>query len=151
MRNPCILIIVCMALFIPALAQAATCNISINGGFAFGNYDPYNGAPTDTTAANLIALTCNGNGNATIDLSPGGSGGYFSRAMSNGTDVLTYNLYTNASLTSVWGDGTGGTSDVTQPYHGNTSVSLSVYGRIPAGQNVNPSSYSDTITVTVSF
>ena len=150
-RNLCMVIIIISVLCIPILVHATTCNITLSGGFVFGNYDPYNAAPTNTTATNLISVSCNGNGTATIDLSTGSSSTYFPRSMISGTDTLTYNLYTTASLTSVWGDGTGGTVDQNFAYHGGTSASYSVYGQIPALQNVNPGSYTDTITITVTF
>lgn len=136
---------------LPVTLLAANCSVTATGGFAFGNYDPFSSSPDDITAANFIAVTCKGNGTATIDLSTGNSGSYFPRNMSNGTDALTYNLYTSASLTSVWGNGAGGTVDVSFPYHGNTSMSYSVYGRVPAQQNVSPGSYLDSITITVTF
>jgi spore coat protein U domain-containing protein, fimbrial subunit CupE1/2/3/6 len=151
MRNLCMVIIVSSVLCIPSLAHAAGCNITLSGGFVFGNYDPYNGSPTNSTATNLISVSCNGNGTATVDLNTGSSGTYFPRSMISGTDTLTYNLYTTASLTSVWGDGTGGTVDQSFAYHGSTSASYSVYGQIPAQQNVNTGSYTDTITITVTF
>jgi spore coat protein U-like protein len=151
MRGLCILLLVSAALCITSIAHAASCSITLTGDFVFGNYDPYNSSPTNITATNLISVSCNGNGTATIDLSTGGSGTYFPRAMTDGVDILNYNIYTTASLTSVWGDGTGGTVDQNFSYHGSTSTSYSVYGQIPAQQNVAPNSYSDTITVTVSF
>lgn len=151
MRGFHILILASSALCIPTIVHADSCTIKLSGGFVFGNYDPYNSSPTNTTASNLIAVSCNGNGTATIDLSTGGNGSYFPRTMANGTNTLTYNLYTTASLTSVWGDSTGGTVDQSLAYHGNTSALYSVYGQIPALQNVNPGSYTDTITITVSF
>ena len=45
-----------------------------------------------------------------VALSTGGSGSYATRKMSNGTDTLSYNLYTDAGHTIIWGDGSGGTS-----------------------------------------
>lgn len=155
MRNLFMLISASLALLAPALAQAAShCSVSANN-YSFGNYDPMSPSPTNVPGTNLISVTCNGNGSSTItvDLSTGGSGVYFpSRQMKAAftTDVLNYNLYTNASLTTVWGDGTGGTGDVVIPYAMGTN-NFTVYGQIPAQQNIGAGSYADTITVTVTF
>jgi spore coat protein U domain-containing protein, fimbrial subunit CupE1/2/3/6 len=151
MRGLTLLALGTVSLLLSILAQADSCNVTASGGFGFGNYDAFNVSPTDATATNLIALSCNGNGSATINLSTGGSGSYFPRTMTDGIENLNYNLYTSASLTTVWGDGTGGTGNMAMSYHGSTSGSFSVYGRIPAQQNVTPNVYSDAIIVTVLY
>jgi spore coat protein U-like protein len=72
--------------------------------------------------------------------------------MANGTDMLSYNLYTDAGHTMIWGDGSGGTS--TNSFGGLISLgstSFTVYGRVPKGQYPMPGSFTDTITVTVTY
>lgn len=65
-------------------------------------------------------------------------------------DRLTYDLFTDPARTSIWGDGTDGT--VTSGGDGDTtSAHHTIYGRIPAGQNVRIGTYSDLITVTLEF
>lgn len=155
MRSFCMLMVTGLALLLPVFARAAShCTVSANN-YSFGNYDPMNSLPTNVTGTNLISVTCNGNGSAiiTVDLSPGGSGVYFpSRQLATGftSDVLNYNLYTTASLTTVWGDGTGGSGDVVIPYAMGLH-NFTVYGQIPAQQNIGAGSYADSITVTVTF
>jgi len=134
MRGHCLLVLVCIALLMPCVVHAATCTVATNT-FNFGNYDPMSAAPTTMT----------------VDLSTGSSGSYFPRAMNTGTDTLTYNLYTTASLTTVWGNGTGGTGDIVQTFKNKSTTIFNVYGQITAQQNVIPGSYSDSITVTVGF
>ena len=56
--------------------------------------------------------------------------------------------------TTVWGDGTGGSSKLTDGYLlGLITVikTYTVYGRIPARQNIPAGAYADTITVTVNY
>lgn len=155
MRSLSMLIAVSLTLLVPTFARAAShCSVSANN-YSFGNYDPMSSLPTNVTGTNLISVTCNGNGSSTItvDLSTGSSGVYFpSRQMNSAftTDVVNYNLYTDASLTTVWGDGTGGTGNVVIPYAMGVS-NFTVYGLIPAQQNIGAGSYADTITVTVTF
>jgi spore coat protein U-like protein len=91
-----------------------------------------------------------------ILLDTGLVGTYAPRAMTNGASLLNYNLYTDATRTAVWGDGTGGTAVVSIKYSlppaGTTQTDThTVYGRAFAGQVVSVGSYLDTITVTLVF
>ncbi|HKS94426.1 MAG TPA: spore coat protein U domain-containing protein [Gammaproteobacteria bacterium] len=57
---------------------------------------------------------------------------------------------TGAARTAIWGDGTGGGVPVTQAFN-NNRVRLSVYGRIPAMEDIAPGSDTDHITATVTY
>lgn len=116
---------------------------------AFGNYSASTGAPVDATST--IQVTCTPGSAYTVLLDGGTTAAdVTARAMTDGTHNLLYGLYTTSGRTTVWGDGTGGTA--TQSGSGNGSAqSLTVYGRIPAGQFVAGGSYRDTIGVTVNF
>jgi spore coat protein U-like protein len=59
--------------------------------------------------------------------------------------TLAYNLYTDASYSRIWGDGTSST-------HVQTGIGeFIVYGRIPAQQNVKAGLYTDMVTVLVEW
>jgi spore coat protein U-like protein len=128
----------------------AACTISTTA-VSFGTYNVFNA--TDTTSTGTITYRCgNSDHNITITISTGSSGSFTNRTMKKATENLTYNLYTDAAFTSVWGDGSG----PTQTYHignppNNTDVNLTVYGRVPAQQDVSAGSYSDTVIATISF
>jgi spore coat protein U-like protein len=134
---------------------AVTCTVSTSG-VAFGTYNAIGNQNADTIGT--IAVTCNGNvgdqANYQIALSTG-SGSYTARLMPGPSDNMQYNLYKDAARSVVWGDGTGGTSVVTDSYIlDSTSVVkyYSVYGRVPAAQNqLNAGSYSDTVVVTLTY
>ena len=52
----------------------------------------------------------------------------------------------------IWGNGTGGTSFyATANIPNNRDVSVPVYARVPAGQDVRAGSYADNVSVTVNF
>ncbi|KCZ59657.1 hypothetical protein HY30_13710 [Hyphomonas chukchiensis] len=70
--------------------------------------------------------------------------------MTDGSNTLSYNLYTNSGYGTVWGDGTGGSSDVTGTGSGSVQ-DLTVYGRMPAGQGEPAGDYSDTVTATITY
>ena len=72
--------------------------------------------------------------------------------MLNGSEPLNYNLYRDAARTAIWGDGTGGTQVYSDPRTPrNQNVTLTVYGRIPAGQDVSVGTYTNTVTATINF
>jgi spore coat protein U-like protein len=133
------------------LCQGCTMNATpIN----FGNYDTFSGVPLD--AVGTITINCTWLvWTATVTLSVSSTSGTFNpRRMkrSGGTDLLDYNVYTDVARTTIFGDGTGGTSRVSarspslfRPW----SANISMYGRIPPGQDVSVGTYSDTLTATV--
>lgn len=133
------------------------CTVSASS-VSFGTYDVF--SSTDLDAAGNVRVSCSLLGltsllvNYDILLSTGTAGSYAPRKMYNGTYVLAYNLYTTSGRTTVWGDGTGGTSFINDGYLlGLFTVNRDypVYGRLPAGQDVPAGFYSDTITVTVNY
>ena len=134
------------------LCQGCTMNATpIN----FGNYDVFSSAPLD--AVGTITINCSMRvRRATVTLSVSStSGTYNPRRMrrSAGSDLLSYNVYTDAARTAIFGDGTGGTSLVRPRRPPGPRVSwganITMYGRIPSGQNVSVGAYSDTLTATV--
>lgn len=135
-------------LLAPGFAQAA-CSVNPTP-VAFGLYSPFNVAPTDT--AGTLRLSCNtATVGYTVLLSAGSAGLYASRRLSDGGYTLSYNLYTDALRTVVWGDGNGGTMTVSGAFVLPGAIDHTVYGRMSAGQNVGAGAYTDTITVTINF
>ena len=142
----------------PAASAAVNCSVSVVG-VAFGLYNPL--ATAATTSAGSIKVTCTStsNGNTTVnitaDYGTGSSGTYATRTLRSGSNLLNYNLYFDAAYTQVRGDGTGGTTagqaTLTLGRNQTGSASGTLYGRIPAGQDVAPGSYADTIVVTVTY
>jgi spore coat protein U-like protein len=67
-------------------------------------------------------------------------------------ELLNYNLYTNSARTTIWGDGSAGTSRLTNIiWSGGSSFTRTIYGRIPAGQDVGVGNYGDILVITISF
>lgn len=126
----------------------ASCDIDAND-LAFGNYDPVSSAPLDIGAT--VAVTCTHGTNYDVSLNAGVGPGatVAARRMTSGGDTLTYSLYSNAGRTSVWGE-TIGNNTVAGSGNGATQT-LNVYGRVPVNQTAPAGSYSDTITVTVTY
>ncbi len=140
------------------VAGLCTCTVATTN-VAFGTYSPLAFGNTDTTGT--IKVDCGGVVGLLIPfniaLSAGSSGTYANRQMKSGSNALAYNVYTDASYTSVWGDGSSATQMVSA---GVTLDALGlapgqtfyVYGRIPGRQiTAVPGSYADSLNVTVTY
>jgi spore coat protein U-like protein len=128
---------------------AKTCKVTVVQHVSFGTYDPLLSGNLDTSG--LVRIWCsNKTPNVSVKLDAGLWGGFQPRYMQSGTDQLAYNLYMDASRTTVWGDGTSGTSYFFFAEQ-NFGRDIPVYGRTPLGQNIPAGSYSDTVVVTVEW
>ena len=129
-------------------AEAQLCAISVPTSVSFGTYDVY-GTFVDTTGT--VRVGCIFATNVTVDLNRGNAPTFSPRYMLNGAQQLTYNLYLDAARTTIWGDNTGGSSHSTPGTIFITNINLTIYGRIPAGQDVTAGTYTDSITATINF
>ncbi len=145
-----------------AFAQATTslgvsadvtnnCTIAAAPALTVGNYNVL--SPTALTPTATLAVTCTTGAVATIALDPGSNASHATgttRAMSDGTDYLSYELYSDAGLSTVWGNTSG--TDVVEPAAPSTAVvDYTVYASVPAQQTVSAGTYTDSVAVTVSF
>ena len=134
------------------LARAASCSFMSVTGPAFGAYDVFNPAATDS--AGNVAYSCTGGAMVTIALSLGNGPTFSPRHLQRaGGSLLAYNLYLDAGHTMIWGDGTGAslTSPAVAPAD-NAVVMVPIFASIPAHQDVPVGGpYSDTIMVTLNF
>ena len=139
-----------LALLRPEAARACTVSAA---GVAFGTYDTLSPAPDDGVGS--VSVTCHPHVHfVEVGLSAGLSLSYSARTMRNGAASLSYNLYTDAARTTVWGDGIAAPSVTVNPglvNSGTRTLTRTIYGRIPAQQSVSFGTYNDTIMVTLTF
>jgi spore coat protein U-like protein len=144
----------CAVLLAMPSAASADCTISTTS-VAFGTYNVFNVTPVDSAGSVtyrcglwewLLGLPIN------ITLNTGQSGTYTARTMRKGSESLSYNLYRDATFSQVWGNLSQGTSvyGITRPPL-LTYVTVPVYGRVPAGQDVSAGLYTDTVVATINF
>ncbi|MBH1957805.1 MAG: spore coat protein U domain-containing protein [Burkholderiales bacterium] len=137
-------------------SAATMCSLAI-GNVVFGSYDVFSPTSLDTSAT--VIVTCSRDGgpqniNVTIAIGPGAHGGSTaSRKMRMpGGDLLAYNLFRDAGRTSVWGQVPGldaFTQTLAVPNKSSAQLSVMIFGRIPAGQDVLKGTYSDNVVLTV--
>lgn len=126
----------------------AVCTVTATD-LAFGTYTSSSGSPLQGTT--IVRTTCTPSSGYNIGLNAGTSTGATinQRKMSSGVNTLNYQLYSNATRTTIWGN-TPGTDTVTGVGTG-LAVDHTVYGSVPAAQVVPAGDYQDVITVTVSY
>ena len=141
----------------PAGAQQV-CSAS-SSPVSFGLYDPQSSATIDNvgsisdtvawqvTVSLLMAYT--------VKLSSGNSGALSQRKMLSGANSLNYQVYTDAARSNIWGDGSSGTSFISDGYLLQVLTPVvkhyTVYGRVPGSQNVKAGSYLDTLTILITY
>jgi spore coat protein U-like protein len=148
----------------PARAGTATANLTVTANvlgactidaaaLAFGNYDP----AADRDMSTDITVHCTQGSSYWIGLGDGGnfSGG---RRMAGGVaEFLSYGLYRSAAdrdADIVWDNNDPGVANhltASTAAAGFSDYTVTVFGRIPAGQNVSTGGYSDTVLMTVNF
>jgi len=129
-----------------------TANVPPDCTFSAGNlvFGTYSGAQLD--AQSSITLTCTSGTAWNIGLDAGTFAGatVTTRKMTGpGTSSMSYSLFRNSGRTLNWGNTVG--TDTLSGTGSGSAQSVSVYGRVPASQNLPAGSYQDTIIATITF
>lgn len=126
---------------------SSACAVSVTAtDLNFGSASSLASAVNGTAA---ITMTCPPSTSWKVGLSNGANASGNQRRMAGGTgDYIGYELYRDAARSLRWGSSAGVD---TVDGSGNPGSSIPVYGRVPAQGNVTPGSYSDTITVTITY
>ncbi len=129
------------------VTATVTSNCALSGGtLAFGNY--VSGQTTNLDVQGSINYVNCPAGTLTFELDNGANANGGQRRMKSGNSYLNYQIFKTGARNSNWGSGAEAVQiQVLQAGSG----SVPVYGRIPAGQTVPPGSYSDTVTITLTF
>ncbi|HET7371064.1 MAG TPA: spore coat U domain-containing protein [Gammaproteobacteria bacterium] len=144
MKYACATMVLLFLQLLPLTGHA--CNVSITG-LHFAAINPISGNSYSSTAT--VTISCPSATSVTVALSTG-AGGYGQRAMQGSANSLRYSLYLDSAHTRLWGNGTSGTNPWTTTA-GAAGVSHTVYGYIPYQPTAVPGTYSDAITVTVTY
>jgi spore coat protein U-like protein len=121
-----------------------SCDINVTDDIGFGNYNPL--AASALTDTGTIVVSCTSGTPATVTLSMGGNLNVSGRNMANGANLLNYGLAQDSAFSTPW---TSTASDAWTA--GAVAHTITVYGRLPSGQNVPAGSYADTVVATLNF
>jgi spore coat protein U domain-containing protein, fimbrial subunit CupE1/2/3/6 len=126
------------------------CLIS-NGTLNFGNYNP-----TATSALNgstTVTLTCTPGSSYNIAMNAGSGSGATTTlrqmTLGGGSATLGYALFQDSGYSVNWGTGSSveaGTTSTTS-----LTNTINVYGQIPANEVAGAGSYTDSVTMTVTY
>lgn len=148
-----------------AFAGSATSNLGVSASVsdnciiatadvAFGAYDPIvANASAPRLGTGTVTVTCTTDASAVLTLGlgandNGGSASDPARRLSDGSNFLSYTLFSNPGRSTEWGnDADTGVADTGT----GTASAHTVYGSVAPAQNVPQGSYSDTVVATVTF
>ena len=126
-------------LIAPVAGNAACQSISVTP-LPFGNYT---GTALSFTAT--VTAHCDNGFAYIIGIGTGSSGNDASRTMHSGSNVLNYQMYSDAAYTSYWGTTTPGDTHYVNATGTGANQTFNIYGLVPAGQLVSPGSYGDAM------
>ncbi|MEW6325518.1 MAG: spore coat U domain-containing protein [Nitrospirota bacterium] len=150
--NPALKWLAFAGIVLLASEASAACGVTATD-VNFGNYDIFDPAPLTSTGTVTVNCDEAPPPDVTISIEPSMHSGLFNprqMKLTTGADRLTYNLYTDAGRTSIWGDGAGGTSVVIlKNVTKNKPRTATIYGSLPPRQNISAGVYGDLLTVTI--
>ncbi|MFL9925301.1 spore coat U domain-containing protein [Herbaspirillum lusitanum] len=110
----------------------------------------YGSSQLDQTGSITVLCTFGTSYNVGLDSGTGSGATTAVRKMTGlAGSTLNYALYRDASRTSLWGSSIG--TDTQSGFALGLPQNLTVYGRIPASQTARADTYSDTVTVTLTY
>jgi len=133
--------------FTVTATYAATCSVSATT----LNFGSTSSLTSNVDASNTLSAKCSSTTPYNIGLNAGTAPGatVTTRKMTNLLTTVSYSLFSNSGRTTNWGN-TVGTDTVSATGNG-ASQAFTVFGRVPAQTTPAPATYTDTITVTVTF
>ena len=103
----------------------------------------------DVTAAFTVQCTNSTTYNVGLNAGSTAGGTTTTRLMVNAGNTVSYKMFSDAGRTTNWGN-TVGTDTVTGTGNGTTQT-LTIYGRVPPQTTPAPATYSDLVTVTITY
>ena len=137
-----------------AVSASVSANCRLTAGtLAFGPYDPVvTHASTDLDVDGTFTVACTKNAASVwigMDNGLNYSGGRRMQIGATG-NYLSYLLYKEGGRTNLWTDGLPA-NGVSYSPTSKDPYTMTVYGRVAAGQDVAVGSYTDTVVMTVNF
>lgn len=124
------------------------CKITATNTLDFGTQGVLTAA---VDASSTLSVVCTTGTDYDIGLDEGSTSGATTttRQMLNGTTPINYQLFSDSGRTVNWGDAIG--TDTVGDTGNGTTQTFPIYGRVPAQTTPAAGTYTDTVTVTVTF
>jgi len=127
---------------------AAACTIISASTLDFGSQGVLN-ANVDQTSTLQVQCTNTTPYNIGLNAGTGSGATVAARKMTGGGNAVTYSLYSDSGRTSVWGNSIG--TDTVAGTGNGSAQSYTIYGRVPPQTTPAPGTYTDTVTITVTY
>ena len=124
------------------------CNITATNTLDFGTQGALSAA-VDATTTFQVQCTDGTGYEIALDAGLGTGATTTTRLLSNGGDTIDYQLFSDSGRTTNWGN-TSAVDTVTGTGDG-TTLTFTVYARMPAQDTPGAATYTDTIGITVTF
>src|SRR5262249_49171464 len=134
--------------FTVQISITASCTINSASTLNFGTQGVLT-ANVDQTSTIQVQCTNTTPYNIGLDAGTGSGATVATRKMTSGGATVSYTIYSDSGRTTVWGN-TIGTDTVSATGSG-AAQSYTAYGRVPAQTTPAPGTYTDTVTVTVTY
>jgi spore coat protein U-like protein len=134
--------------FTTQIAIAAACTINSASTLNFGSQGVLI-ANVDQTSTLQVQCTNTTPYNIGLDTGTGAGATVAVRKMTSGGNTVSYSLYSDSGRATLWGNTVG--TDTVAAIGSGASQSYTVYGRVTAQATPAPGTYSDTVTVTVTY
>ena len=158
-----VFLLACLSVFFfasPTMALTATGNftsqIIITANCSVGSTNALNfntqgvlSANVDATATFAVTCTNSTTYNVGLDAGTTTGGTTSTRLMVNGANTISYKMYSDSSHATNWGN-TVGTDTVAGTGTG-VAQALTIYGRVPVQTTPAPATYTDLVTITVTY
>ena len=127
---------------------AANCLVTA-GSVVFGAYDPLGtNETTNLDGSGTFTVRCTRGVTAQVGLGDGLNYSSGRRMGDGGTNFLNYQLYSDNTRSTIWNNTTGRVAYVAA---NKSPQTLTIYGRVPSGQDPAAGSYSDTVEAIAEF
>ena len=145
-------------LFTVTLVVNKTCTVTTTAASNI-TLGPVNAGGTTTIANGTFAAFCSNLTPFTVGLAPSNANtagaGVLHGAIGGNNATIAYQLYQNAGGTTIWGNtasvGNAGNGESGTGAGVATAQNFTVYANATGSTNVQPDTYSDTVTITVNF
>lgn len=131
-----------------SITISATCTVVSASAINFGTMSSI---PASVDQTSTLTVNCSNTTPYVISLGVGGGAGATTavRKMTNAGNTVNYSLYRDAGYTQLWGASSG--VDTLAGTGNAANQALTIYGRVPTQTVPPPGTYTDAVTVTITY
>ncbi len=126
----------------------AECNVTATNTLNFASSGLLD-SNVDTTAVFTVQCTDTTTYSVGLDDGTTTGGSITTRLMTDGSATVSYQMFSDSGRTTNWGETVG--SDTVAGTGNGSTQNYTIYGRVPVQTTPAPATYTDTVTITVTY